>query len=155
MATANVLLLEQVPCLGSEGEEVRVKAGYARNFLFPFKKAIPLTQSNRKQIESLNQARSVRLAKDLSTAEELATKLKKTSIAIAVKTGEQGKFFGAVTGREILERLVEEGFELTKKQLSLPAPIKTLGKHSIGLKLHSDVTLDFNFEVVSENPLEE
>lgn len=155
MATNQVLLLKPIHGLGAEGDTVTVRAGYARNYLLPRKIALPITQANKKQMEALLKARSAREVKELEDAKALGERVSKTSIAIAVKTGERGKMFGAVTANDLLARLLEEGIELSKKQLGLPAPIKDLGSHTASVKLHAEVEVELKFEVVSENPIEE
>ncbi len=153
MAHNEVLLLKPVDGLGAEGDQVRVRAGYARNFLLPQGIAVPLTVSNRKQIEALKKARGIREAKELNGAQELAEKLKKANIAIAVKTGEGGKLFGAVTANDLHDKLVAAGIEVEKRRIRLGQPVKTLGKHEVTIKLHPEVSVDISFEVVSENPI--
>jgi large subunit ribosomal protein L9 len=155
MANNQVLLLQPIKGLGSEGETVTVRAGYARNFLLPRKLALPITQANKKHVESLLKAREAREQKEFETARTLGEKIASTNIAIAVKTGDGGKMFGAVTANDLIERLKEEGIEVAKKQLGLPAPIKELGSHVATVKLHADVECELKFEVVSENPIEE
>ena len=155
MANSEVLLLQPIHGLGAEGDTVTVRAGYARNFLLPRKQALPITQANKKHVESLLKAREAREQKEFENARELSEKIEKISIAIAVKTGEGGKMFGAVTANDLIERLKEEGVELVKKQLGLAQPIKDLGSHSATIKLHADVEAELKFEVVSENPIEE
>jgi large subunit ribosomal protein L9 len=155
MATQDILLLQPIEGLGNEGEQIRVKSGYARNFLLPRKLAIPLTDSNRKQIESLQRARDGRLSRELSSAEQLAARLETVSIAIPVKTGPGGKVFGSVTAMDLQKRLGEEGIELNRKQFTLYNPVKTLGRHSTKIRLHPEITAEYEFEVVSENPIEE
>lgn len=155
MANSQVLLLQPIKGLGAEGDTVTVRAGYARNFLLPRKQALPITQANKKHVESLLKAREAREQKEFETARTLGEKIEKTSIAIAVKTGEGGKMFGAVTANDLIERLKEEGIELVKKQLGLAQPIKDLGSHTASIKLHADVAVELKFEVVSENPIEE
>ncbi len=155
MATQSVLLLKPLEKLGAEGDEVKVRAGYARNFLIPKKLAVPMTQSNRRYIESLNQRRIEREREELAGAERLAAQLKKTTVAIAVKTGEGGKMFGSVTVPNIIERLKEDGIEIDRKQVNLASPIKELGRHQITVKLHADIQVSVNIEVVSENPIDE
>jgi len=155
MANNQVLLLQPINGLGAEGDTVTVKAGYARNFLLPRKLALPITQANKKHVESLLKAREAREQKEFENARALSERIEKISIAIAVKTGEGGKMFGAVTANDLLERLKEEGIELTKKQLQLAAPIKELGSHTAGVKIHTDIETELKFEVVSENPIEE
>ena len=155
MANSQVLLLQPVEGLGAEGDTVTVRAGYARNYLLPRKQALPITQANKKYVESLLKARETRQQKEIEAAQTLSEKISNTNLAIAVKTGEGGKMFGAVTANDLIERLREEGIELVKKQLGLPQPIKELGSHLAHIKLHSSVQVDLKFEVVSENPIEE
>jgi large subunit ribosomal protein L9 len=148
MATANVLLVKPVEGLGAEGDEAKVKAGYARNYLVPQKLAVPLTVANRKQIEALKKARAAREAKDVIKAEELKAKIEGVHIAIQVRAGAEGKIFGAVTAQELYNNITKDGLELDRKKVQLPTPIKTLGKHTIQIKLHPEVVVDFEFEVV-------
>jgi large subunit ribosomal protein L9 len=155
MAHSEVLLLKPVDGLGSEGDQVKVRAGYARNFLLPNKIAVRLTQANRKQVEALKKRRAEREASELAGAQELAKRLEKTSIAFAVKTGEGGKMFGAITSADLHQKLVEAGIELDKRKIHLHTPVKTLGKHEVKIKLHADVTVELAFDVVSENPIVE
>ena len=153
MANSDILLLEAIKGLGSEGDTVSVRAGYARNFLFPRKLAIPVNQGNRKQIESLKIAKEKRIAEELEASKSLAEKIGQVSISIAVKTGDNGKMFGSVTSTDILARLEEEGIHLEKKQLNVAQPIKDLGSHKIQVKLNSEIEATFNLEIVSENPI--
>jgi len=154
MANTEVLLIKPVEHLGGEGEQVRVKAGFARNYLLPRKMAVPVNQSNRRQIEALQKARGQREAKELEGAQAIAAKIQKAHVAIAVKTGEGGKMFGAVTAADLQERLKEQGVELDRKKIALHTPIKSLGRHSVRIKLHADVAVDFEFDIVSENAIE-
>ncbi len=153
MANSDILLLEAINGLGSEGDTVSVRAGYARNFLFPRKLAIPVNQGNRKQIESLKVAKEKRVAEELEASKSLAEKIEQTNISIAVKTGDNGKMFGSVTSADILTRLEEENVLLEKKQLNVAQPIKDLGSHKIQVKLNSEIEATFNLEIVSENPI--
>lgn len=154
MAYSEVLLVKPVDGLGGEGDQVKVRAGYARNFLLPRSIAVPLTTANRKQVEALKKRRAVREAEELTGAQELAKKLEKVSLAFAVKTGEGGKMFGAITAADIHEKIVAGGVELEKKRIHLHTPVKTLGQHTVKVKLHADVTVELNFDVVSENPID-
>lgn len=154
MANNQVLLLQPINGLGAEGDTVSVRAGYARNFLLPRKLALPVTQANKKQVEALLKAREAREQKEFEDARSLGEKITACSVAIAVKTGDGGKMFGAVTANDLIERLKEEGIELSKKQLALPAPIKDLGAHVVSVKLHGAVTVELKFEIVSENPID-
>jgi large subunit ribosomal protein L9 len=156
MALTEVLLIKPVDGLGAEGEQVRVRAGYARNYLLPQGIALPVNQGNRKYIESLQKARVGREARDLEVATGLAAKLQSISLVFAVKTGEGGKMFGAVSTAEIATKLAEAGIQLERKRIHLgQGPIKVLGKHAANVRLHSTMTIELPFEVVSENPIAE
>jgi large subunit ribosomal protein L9 len=154
MAYNEVLLVKPVDGLGGEGDQVKVRAGYARNYLLPRNIAVPVTSANRKQVEALKKRRGEREATELNGARELASKLEKTSLAFAVKTGEGGKMFGAVTATDIHDKLVAAGINVEKRRIHLHTPVKTLGKHEVKIKLHPDVSVDISFDVVSENPIE-
>ena len=154
MANHEVLLLKPVDGLGAEGDQVKVRAGYARNFLLPQGMAVPLTGANRKRGEALKKARGLREAKELTGAQALAKQIEKAGIAIAVKTGEGGKLFGAVTTHDIHDKLTAAGITVDKRRIHLGQPIKTLGKHEVKIKLHPEISVDLSFDVVSENPIE-
>ena len=156
MAYTEVLLIKPVDGLGAEGEQVRVRAGYARNFLFLQGIALPVNRANTKYIESLKQARTVREARDLEVANNLAAKLAAVKLTFAVKTGEGGKMFGAISTAEIAAKLAEHGIELERKRIHLgQGPVKLLGKHVSTIRLHANVTVEQEFEVISENPIED
>ena len=154
MASSELLLLKPVDGLGGEGDQVKVRAGYARNFLLPRGFAVPLTQSNKKQVEALKKRRGEREAQELSGAQELAKQIEKVSMAFVVKTGEGGKMFGAITVNDLHDKLVASGVNVEKKKIHLHTPVKTLGKHEVQVKLHSEVSVTVSFDVVSENPIE-
>ena len=154
MATTEILLIKPVEGLGGEGDQVKVRAGYARNYLLPRKIAVSLNAANQKHVEALKKRRAGREQEELSGAQELAKKLEKTSLAFAVKTGEGGKMFGAVTANDIHDQLTAAGIVIDKKKIHLHTPVKTLGKHTVKVKLHADVSVELNFDVVSENPIE-
>jgi large subunit ribosomal protein L9 len=155
MANTDLLLLKPVENLGNEGEQVTVRAGYARNYLLPLGIGIPVTKANRKQIEVLRARGEARRAAELDAAKARAEKLQGISVAIAVKTGPGGKVFGAVTAQDLIDRLKQEGIELEKRQVSLHTPARTLGKHTTRVRLHAEVVVEYSFEIVSENPIEE
>ena len=123
MATTVVLLVQPVEGLGGEGDQVKVRAGYARNYLLPLGIAVPLTSANRKQVESLKRRRAEREMSELNGAQELGKKLEKTSLAFAVKTGEGGRMFGAITSQDIYDKLVASGMEIDKKKIQLFTPV--------------------------------
>jgi large subunit ribosomal protein L9 len=153
MSHTEILLIKPVEGLGAEGDQVKVRAGYARNFLLPQKIGVTITASNRKQIEALKQRRATRESQELDGAKAVAAQLEKANIAIAMKTGEGGKLFGSVTANDLHDKLVAAGVNVEKKRIHLTAPVKTLGKHEATIKLHPEVTVTLSFDVVSENPL--
>ncbi len=155
MAQSEVVLLQPVPNVGGEGEKVKVKAGYARNFLIPRKLAIPATRSTIRQIDALRRRREEREAAELGAAREVLEKLGALRLTVVVKTGEGGKMFGAVTQQDLVAKIAENGVEIDRKQVHLPAPVKTLGDHTVTIKLHPQVQGELRFEVVSENPIED
>jgi large subunit ribosomal protein L9 len=154
MAQAELLLLTPVEHLGNEGDTVKVKSGYARNYLLPRGLAIPMTRANRKQMEVLKLRAEQRLADELSKAQALKERIAAISIAFAVKTGPGGKMFGSVTTQDLISRLAEEGIQLDRKQVNM-TPVKNIGQHSADIRLHEQVELEYAFDVVSENPIEE
>lgn len=154
MATTEVLLVEHIQKLGSEGDIVKVRPGFARNYLIPQKKALPLNLANKRRLDALKQSRAMRESEELQKAQEIATKLREVKIAVAVKTGSGGKLFGSVTSNHILEKLSESGFTLDKKHFVSFSPIKELGKQNVTLQLHREVEAEVEVEVVSENPIE-
>ncbi len=154
MANTEILLLEKIDNLGLEGDIVKVKAGFARNFLLPRRKAVPLNLSNKKRLDALMIARAARESEELQNAQEVATKLENISLAIAVKTGSGGKLFGSVTSQQIVDKLKEQGFVVDKRHFKNFNPIKDLGKMEVHLQLHQEVVVNLTVEVVSENPIE-
>ncbi len=153
MSHTEILLIKPVEGLGAEGDQVKVRAGYARNFLLPQKIGVTITASNRKQVEALKQRRAAREALELDGAKAIASQIEKANIAIAVKTGEGGRLFGSVTANDLHDKLVAAGVSIEKKRIHLGAPVKTLGKHEASIKLHPEVTVTLSFDVVSENPI--
>jgi len=143
-----VLLIENVSQLGSRGDVVNVKDGYARNFLLPRKKALPVTAGNKRQIE-LEKERNFKLrAKELADAQALQAKLEAISLAVARKAGESGHLFGSVTNGEVAEMLKAKGFELEKQSISLPH-IKGVGTFVVDIRLYSGVHAKLNLEVTA------
>jgi len=155
MAFTEVLLIKPVDGLGAEGEQVRVRAGFARNFLMPQGMALPVNRANTKYVEALKKAREAREARDLDAAKAIETKLATINLVFAVKTGEGGKMFGAISTAEISAKLAEHGLEIERKRIHLgQGPVKLLGKHVCSIRLHGSVMVEQGFEVVSENPIE-
>jgi len=156
MAKTEVILTHNIIGLGGESDQVRVAAGYARNYLFPQGLAIPLTQANKRRLESLKQRRAEREAHELNTMTELAKSISKLICVITVKTGEDGKMFGTVTSGMIADQLKTQ-FEISldKRKIHLEQPIRTLGEHEVELRLHADVTSKVKVRVESSTPLPE
>jgi large subunit ribosomal protein L9 len=123
-----ILLIENVQNLGARGDVVNVKDGYARNFLLPRKKALPVTAGNKRLIE-LEKERNLKLrAKELADAQSLAARLEGVSLSIAKKVGESGTLFGSVTNGDVADLLKAKGFELEKQAITLPH-VKTVGAY--------------------------
>ncbi|MDR1366579.1 MAG: 50S ribosomal protein L9 [Puniceicoccales bacterium] len=149
MATADILLLQKVDHLGYEGDEVTVRAGYARNYLLPKRFAIPITRSNRKQIDALRIRRAERETKELQEAKELAERIRTLVISFSVKTGERGKMFGAVTAADLVHKFAEHSIAMDRKKIHLD-PVKHIGQCTAKIRLHHEVIIDFVFDVISE-----
>jgi len=154
MAKTEVILTHNIVGLGAESDQVKVAAGYARNFLYPQGLAIPVTGANKRRLESLKQRRAEREAHELNSMTELSKSISKLLCVIAVKTGEDGKMFGTVTAGMIADQLKTQ-FEITldKKKIHLEQPIRALGEHEVELRLHADVTTSLKVRVDSSNPL--
>ena len=143
-----VLLIENVTNLGVRGDVVNVKDGYARNFLLPRKKALPVTAGNKRQIE-LEKERNLKLrAKELSEAQSLKEKLEAVSLSAARKTGEHGHLFGSVTNGDVAEMLKAKGFEVEKQSISLPH-VKDLGTYVVEIRVYTGVHAKLNLEVTA------
>jgi len=153
MAKTEVILTHNIVGLGGESDQVRVASGYARNYLFPQHLAIPVTQTNKRRLESLKQRRAEREAHELNTMGELAKGVSKLICVVKVKTGEDGKIFGSVTTGMIADELKHQ-FEiaLDKRKIHLEHPIRTLGEHEIELRLHPEVKATLKLRVESTTP---
>jgi large subunit ribosomal protein L9 len=153
MAKTEVILTHNIVGLGAESDQVKVAAGYARNFLFPQGLAIPLTGANKRRLESLKQRRAEREAHELNTMTELAKSLSKLICLLTVKTGDDGKMFGTVTAGMIADQLKTQ-FDVTldKRKIHLEHPIRTLGDHDVELRLHHDVNSTLKVRVESTTP---
>ena len=146
----SLLLLEDVDALGRSGDIVSVKAGFARNFLIPQKKALHASKQTIKLQEKLKEERIKRAAVDRKEAEELATSIEGTLLTIEVKVDADGNLYGSVIAADILALMKKEGIELDKKNVILPKPIKSLGKYSIQLRLKENVPASIQLEVKPE-----
>src|SRR5271170_1102463 len=153
MAKTEVILTHNIVGLGGESDQVRVAAGYARNFLFPQGFAVPLNGANKRRIEALKQRRAEREAHEFNTMTELAKGVAKLVCVIKVKAGEDGKMFGSVTAGMIADELKHQfDISLDKKKIHLEHAIKTLGEHEVELHLHAEVKGALKVHVESTTP---
>jgi large subunit ribosomal protein L9 len=148
-----VILTSNIVGLGGESDHVKVAPGYARNYLFPQRLAVPVTQANKRQLESLRQRRAERESHEFNTMTELSKGLGKLVCVIKVKAGEDGKMFGAVTAGMIADELKHQ-FDVTleKRKIHLDHPIKTLGEYEVELHLHAEVKSTIKVRVESSTP---
>ena len=145
-----VILREHVDNLGRRGDIVKVADGYARNYLLPRKLALPATDGNRKHVERERKIMETREAEEKSQAEAIAARLASVEITIARRVGDTEQLYGSVTAADIAEYLKGKGFDVDRRKLILPEPIKTLGSHNVPLKLHREVTVPLTVQVVRE-----
>lgn len=139
MATAQVILKEKIEGLGAEADVVKVRAGYARNYLVPQGKAYEATKANLRHVEALNSARAQREAEELEIAQGVATKISKIKPSFTLSTGQGGKAFGSVTSIDIHKKLEEAGIEIDRTAIQLEKPIKKSGKTEVEIKLNAQV----------------
>lgn len=153
MAKTEVILVQNIIGLGGESDQVKVAAGYARNYLLPQGLAIPLNAGNKRRLEALRQRRAEREAHELNAMSELGKSLQKLVLTIKVKTGEDGKMFGHVTNGMIADELKKQ-FEITldKRKIHTDHGLKTLGEHEVEMHLHADVKGVLKVKVESLNP---
>jgi large subunit ribosomal protein L9 len=135
----DVILLQRIAKLGQMGDTVRVKNGYARNFLLPTGKALRATEANKKRFEGQKAELEARNLKLKSEAAAVAEKLDGQSFVIIRQAGETGQLYGSVSARDIADAVTAGGFKVGREQIALVAPIKTLGLHTIAVHLHPEV----------------
>ncbi len=147
-----VILMEKVVNLGQLGDIVKVKEGYARNFLIPQGKAKRATENNRKEFEARRAELEKQQADALTKAQARAEKLTGLMLQVTQKAGVDGRLFGSVTNHDIVEALKTQGFEANKAEVRLPnGPLKTVGDHPVTLALHGDVAVDITVSVLGEH----
>src|SRR5437762_14367550 len=154
MAHTQVLLREDIDNLGARGEIVRVKAGYARNYLLPRNLAVQATANNVRQIEGEKAALAKREAKERGTAELQGSQLQKLTLKFERKVGEAGILYGSVTSMDIAHELKEQGYEVDRRKIVLREPIKRFGSYTVPLRLHRDVTVELPIQVLGEGGVE-
>jgi large subunit ribosomal protein L9 len=150
MPLTKLILTENIPGLGAEADVVKVRRGYARNYLLPRGKAYEVTPGAVRQLDALKQKRAEREARELNEAEELARRIGKARFIFTLETGETGRAFGSVTAQDITNRVKNElGAEIDRHKIVLERPIKDTGEHEVAIKLHHDVTAQLVFQVKS------
>jgi large subunit ribosomal protein L9 len=146
-----VILRADVPEVGHKGDVLDVADGYARNFLVPRGLAMAASKGALAQAESMRRARAVRDARDREAAEEIATKLTPLTITIPARSGAEGRLFGSVTPADVAAAVqAQSGIEVDRRRLHLEEPIRAIGAHEVPLRLHPDVEVRLNVEVVAE-----
>jgi large subunit ribosomal protein L9 len=150
MPSTEIILTENVPGLGAEADVIKVRRGYARNYLLPQGKAFEVTPASMRQLDNLKKKRGEREARELNDADELTRRIGKLKVTFTLATGESGKAFGSVTAHDIQTRLKNEiGVDIDRHKIVLEHPIKTTGEHEVTIKLHHDVATKFHFQVKS------
>jgi large subunit ribosomal protein L9 len=154
MAHTEVILITNIPTLGAEADIVKVRRGYARNFLLPQGKALEITSGSLRRINHLKAKRAEREAREVTAAEELASKINKLALTFTLDAGVSGKAFGSVTAKDIHDRIVADLKleDLPKHAVDLDKAIKESGSHTVGVKLHPDVTANLKIEVTVNVP---
>lgn len=150
MANTQVLLREDIEDLGARGDIVKVKAGYARNYLLPRKLAVQATASNVKQIEQERAALLKKEAKERGGAEAQAEQMRRLSLNFERRVGEHGLLYGSVTSMDIAEALKERGYEIDRRRINLREAIKEVGEYSVGVRLHREVSVEIPVVVSDE-----
>jgi large subunit ribosomal protein L9 len=145
-----LILRENVPSLGQAGDLVRVKPGYARNFLLPRGLAFEATEGNKKRIAAETRAREALATAERGEAEAFALQLRAVSLAFTAKAGEDGKLFGSITAGDIAEALANKGLTVDKRKIELEHPLKQLGLHTVIVRLHHDVQADVKVNIAAE-----
>jgi len=146
-----VILLEKIVNLGGLGDNVNVRAGYARNFLFPQGKAVPATKANVEAFEARRAELEADAAAKLAEANARKEKIEALELSIAVKAGDEGKMFGSLANRDIAELIAAAGVEVARAEVRLPeGPIRSLGAFEIDVQLHAEVTATLKLQVVAE-----
>jgi large subunit ribosomal protein L9 len=151
MATTQVILKEKIQNLGAEADVVKVRRGFARNFLVPSGKAYEATKGNLRQIENLKKVRAEREAAEIAEAQKIAAKLKKLKVKLTLATGQAGKAFGSITTIDIAKAVKDSsGIDLDRHAIQLDKPIKGTGTFDVSVKLHSEIEATLKVTVVAE-----
>ncbi len=146
----DIILVKDIPNLGSLGDEVQVKNGYARNYLLPKGLAMPATSSSLAKIRHQRALLQKARHESIGASNALRDRLMAEAWVLHAKSGTGGRLFGSVTTRDLLQMLTDRGYALERKTVRLPAPIKTLGSHVFHVRLHTEVKVDLNVQVKAE-----
>jgi large subunit ribosomal protein L9 len=155
MANAQVILREKIEGLGAEADVVKVRAGYARNFLIPQGKAYEATRSNLRHVENLKSTRAKREAEELEQAKELANKISKLRPKFTLEVGQGGRAFGSVTSLDIHKELEAAGIKIDRHAIELEKPVKKSGKSEVVVRVHPEVSTILTINVESNGTEEE
>lgn len=145
-----VILKETISSLGIIGSEVKVAAGYARNYLLPQDKAVLASEANRKLLAQQKVKFDLQIAKEKALAEEMAKRLEGVSCTIAAKVSDESRLYGSVTARDILDCLAKQGVDIEKRMLLLGEPIKALGTYKVPIRVYKGVKPEITVEIVPE-----
>lgn len=143
-----VILIDEIRGLGTRGDVVTVKDGYARNFLFPKNLAREATAGNLKSIEQERKKWAALASQEKNSAEQLAQKISGVKLQLKKRAGEGGALFGSVTASEIADALAAQGVDVDKRRVEVDHPIKTVGTHNVAVRLHREVTAQIEVEVL-------
>ena len=146
----DVILREHVDNLGRRGEVVKVAPGYARNYLLPRKLALAVTDNNKRQIDREKKVAEVREMEEKSAAESVAARVGQLEIEIARRVGDHNTLYGSVTSADIAQALKDKGFEVDKRKIQMPEPLKALGESTIPVKIHREVVAQVKVKVVAD-----
>jgi large subunit ribosomal protein L9 len=145
-----VILREDIKTLGRAGEMVRVKPGYARNYLLPQGLAYEATEGNKKRVAAETRVRAARNQAERTEAERVAASLNEVTLTLSGKAGEEGKLFGSITSQDIADALARQGHTVDRRRIELEHPIKTTGAHTVTVRVHPEVHAQVRVSVVPD-----
>ena len=145
-----VILTKDLDNLGKAGALVEVKPGYGRNYLLPRQLAVLATDKNIRQLDHQKAGILARAAKEKANMDAMAKKLSAIEVKFTRKVGEQNKLFGSVTSKDVHEQLTSQGYQVERKQIHLPEPLKEIGTHEVEVKLHSDVSAKVKVTIAAQ-----
>jgi large subunit ribosomal protein L9 len=146
-----IILRKEVESLGTEGEVVTVKNGYARNYLIPKGLAIRATEGTIRAIETEKQQRAFKIEKERKSARDLAENIERLTLVVRAKAGESGKLFGAVTQQTVSDSLKTQGYDVDRKHVTIEEPIRALGNYTVRVKLFTDVFANVKVQVEAQS----